>query len=133
MAQVKRRLRYRSPPPRKLPVLPNPIHFHPPTPKKGRRASQTVATPSQSNISHNKQSVHPNGPLVSTNNFEESLFSINFPPHQFPNFEKQAPLSETNLSLQNNHVVTRRINWEIRDLFSFFSNLDRIYQYFNNE
>ncbi len=73
MAQVRRQTRYRSPPPQRIPALPNPIRFRPPN-----------------------QIDFINGLRVDTKNHEQSLLNLNSSSNQFPSLEREQPLTEKN-------------------------------------
>ncbi|CAF4440276.1 unnamed protein product, partial [Rotaria socialis] len=72
MVQVKKRFRHRSPPPRKLPVLPRPIQFQPPQLFDERPITQKTTSDFDTHVSNDKQ----HDPMTESNLVEPSLISI---------------------------------------------------------
>jgi hypothetical protein len=86
MAQIKRPAHYRSPPPQRIPTLPNPIRFHPQASAKSR---PTTTTRQQQGSVYDPVS----GSLIpnSQNNsqfYEQSSYSISSSINQFGNTER---------------------------------------------
>ncbi|CAF1206699.1 unnamed protein product [Rotaria sordida] len=104
MAQVRRSRRHRSPPPRKIPPLPRPIPIQLPTRNSDRSITQITTPVLEINVSYNQQHNPANDFTASSNNFDQSLLSINSSSIQFHNDDKQASSSENNPPLQNNNT-----------------------------
>ncbi|CAF1206153.1 unnamed protein product [Rotaria sordida] len=104
MAQVRRSRRHRSPPPRKIPPLPRPIPIQLPTRNSDRSITQITTPVLEINVSYNQQHNPANDLTASSNNFDQSLLSINSSSIQFHNDDKQASSSENNPPLQNNNT-----------------------------
>ncbi|CAF1118617.1 unnamed protein product [Rotaria sordida] len=104
MAQVRRSRRHRSPPPRKIPPLPRPIPIQLPTRNSDRSITQITTPVLEINVSYNQQHNPANDLTASSNNFDQSLLSINSSSIQFQIDDKQASSSENNPPLQNNNT-----------------------------
>jgi len=91
MAQTKRTPRYRSPPARPIPSLPNPIRFQPPTFNNNRKILP---------LPPNKQFDPVTGAMIDTNNSEQSLVSFASSSNQVATFERQQQLV-----FINNHII----------------------------
>ncbi|CAM4822853.1 unnamed protein product [Rotaria magnacalcarata] len=96
MVQVKKRFRHRSPPPRKLPVLPRPIQFQPPKLFDERPITQKTTSDFDSHVSNDKQ----HDPMTDSNLVEPSLISIFSSTTDLESHDKQPLPSEIILSLQ---------------------------------
>ncbi|CAM4878265.1 unnamed protein product [Rotaria socialis] len=96
MVQVKKRFRHRSPPPRKLPVLPRPIQFQPPQLFDERPITQKTTSDFDTHVSNDKQ----HDPMTESNLVEPSLISIFSSTTDLENHDKQPLPSEINLSLR---------------------------------
>lgn len=105
MVQVRRPPRYRSPPPRKIPALPLPIRFEPPTLKIQRKTNQHLAPALDDNSEISKQQNSSVDPTVGNNNFEESLISVSPSSNLFKYQDNQIPAPENNPFVQSSYMV----------------------------
>jgi hypothetical protein len=94
MAQIRRPPRYRSPPARQIPSLPNPIRFRPPTQNTDQSSIRTI--PPQNGVSHDKQYDPPTVPMIAIKNPEQSTLSLNSSTIPLTVRERQQPVSVNN-------------------------------------